>query len=211
MLAVRRKEPPSGMPENKPDAVKIDRLFLAATQNGAAKSVDYDIRALRLHMEPLVVADGYIKLWEAMQRSAPASLKALMAGVKFGPDLLANAEMVKKFLKENTAEIQKVDVLNLHSQKLKVVPAEIVYFAGLSKLDISHNSLKELPEEIGLLTKLTELRINHKALKALPNSIGKLTLMKNFQCSCNQLTEFPSGICKMVQLRSAQSHQKTKS
>jgi hypothetical protein len=188
--------------ENKPDAVKIDRLFLAATQIGEAKSLDYDVKALRLHMEPLIVAEGYIKLWEAMLRSAPASLKTLMAEVKFGSDLLANAEMIKQFLKGNTPEIQKVDVLNLHSQKLKALPPEIAHFTGLSKLDISYNFLKELPEEIGLFTKLTELRINHNALKALPTSIGKLILMKNFQCSCNQLSEFPSGICKMVQLRS---------
>ena len=125
-----------------------------------------------------------------------------MAGVKFGPDLLANAETVKQFLKENTVELQKVDGLNLHSQKLRAVPQEIVYFIGLSKLDISHNALKELPEEIGLLTQLTELRVNHNALKALPKGIGQLTLMKNFQCSSNRLSEFPSGICKMVQLRS---------
>ena len=74
------------------------------------------------------------------------------------------------------------------------IPATIQKLIKLEKLDLSTNLLVELPAEIFDLKELTHLRLNNNRLFVLPTSIQKLNKLGILELDSNQLTELPSEI-----------------
>jgi Leucine-rich repeat (LRR) protein len=198
--------------KDKSYAAKIDGLFHVACKNhnmeidddqemGGELSVKYDLNALRLHMRPLMQAEGLGALWIALHKIAHPQLKALMSHVHFSDQPLNNAQLIRQFFCDHPKELRQIHVLDLSEKHLKLLPEEIKYFIGMKKLDLSKNSLTELPKEIGCLTELHEFRLNHNLLHSLPGEIGHLSCLQNFQCSFNRLKTLPDEICQLKKLR----------
>jgi Leucine-rich repeat (LRR) protein len=191
--------------EKKSYSAKIDGLFFKVYQNSDPLKkcgINYDMNALREYMRPLLLAEGYRKLWLALLKVADPQLQFLMLKESFGQQPLENAERIRQFFKLNVSEIEKVTSLDLSQQELRVLPPEIACFSQLNKLDLSHNYLSELPEEIGQLRELEELKVNDNVLLSLPVTIGQLKSLSDFQCAENQLTQVPNEICQLLELKS---------
>lgn len=58
-----------------------------------------------------------------------------------------------------------------------MLPESILLCEKLEQMDISSNRLISLPQEIGDLISLADLTISHNCLTILPNSIGKKLLV----------------------------------
>jgi Leucine-rich repeat (LRR) protein len=192
---------------DKSDAAKIDQLFWTFGRDWMAEKralICYDrntLKGLELHMKPLLLAEGVVRLWESLSRIGHSELKSLMKQVKMGEDFLLNVDRMRDFFKEHSGELRKVSALHLNGKGLRVLPPEIRYFSTLCTLDLANNALEVLPEEIGCLKHLKELRLNYNRLRVLPKELGDLQALENLQCAFNGLKSVPSHICQLSKLR----------
>lgn len=81
-----------------------------------------------------------------------------------------------------------------------IIPREIKYFSGLTKLTICCNELIDLPPEFFELVELRELSLKDCQLKSLPEEIGNLTNLWLLNLEYNQLKSLPSGLTKLKDL-----------
>ena len=86
--------------------------------------------------------------------------------------------------------------LNLNSNKLTSLPAEIGRLTGLTHLGLSRNQLTSLPVEIGNMTGLEVLYLCNNQLTSLPVEIGMLTGLRQLLLSGNPLTTPPMKVCQ---------------
>ncbi|MGI8500556.1 MAG: COR domain-containing protein, partial [Hassallia sp.] len=98
-------------------------------------------------------------------------------------------EVIKKAAKDRVAK------LNLSSQKLTSLPAEIGQLSNLSELNLSYNQLTKLPKEITQLSKLKSLALSGNQLITLPPELGQLGLTR-LTFAGNPLVSLPPEIRK---------------
>ena len=67
---------------------------------------------------------------------------------------------------QSLARFKSVELLNLASCGLQVVPPEVVSMASLKRLDVSNNPLQYLPAELGLLPHLEEVDVRGTGLQS---------------------------------------------
>lgn len=116
-------------------------------------------------------------------------------------------------------------VLDLSSNRLAQLPAEIGALVHLTSLCLSNNRLYSLPLELGSLAALEELTIGNNSLSELPDTLSslgslrmidigtnsflqlppvleKLTALEELYASSNQIKVFPQWLCGLTLLRS---------
>jgi len=91
--------------------------------------------------------------------------------------------------------------LNLNSQRLPDLPAEIGQLSGLRELNLGDNRLTALPPEIGQLTNLRALFLSVNQLTALPPEIGKLASVQVMDLSVNRLVTLPPEMIRLAHLQ----------
>ncbi|WP_299464556.1 leucine-rich repeat domain-containing protein [uncultured Microscilla sp.] len=96
---------------------------------------------------------------------------------------------------------EKVKVLDLTSQRISQVPAEVFQFQNLEKLVLTNCKLKALPKEIAQLKKLQTLILAFNELTSLPKELGQLTQLQKLDLYQNRLTRLPSYISALKNLR----------
>lgn len=79
---------------------------------------------------------------------------------------------------ENTEQLQRVKVMDLHGKSIQYLPPEISQLSCLKSLHIYDNQLRTLPSEMGSLTQLEFLFANNNPLEALPRELSQLPLSK---------------------------------
>jgi Leucine-rich repeat (LRR) protein len=76
------------------------------------------------------------------------------------------------------------------------------FFMTLQVLNISSNRLKLLPDSIGQLERLRVLNTSSNHLKALPDSIGNLKWLQHLDLHDNQhLTVLPAALARATRLK----------
>lgn len=127
-------------------------------------------------------------------------------------------------LSQATAQAQTVEEFVYCRKKLKEVPAELLQFTQLKKLDLSYNLLATLPQSFQQLNTLRFLKLNNNHFHKLPaailglkdlqyldlrfnrlhtisESIIQLTALESFNLRANYLHELPSELGQLPRLR----------
>ena len=101
---------------------------------------------------------------------------------------------------ESIKNLTKLESLNLGSNKITKLPAEIGSLSQLKYLRLYNNQLSSLPSEIGNLKNLSLFAVNQNKIDSLPATIGNLASLSSFYVYENQLTNIPSSIGKLSNL-----------
>ena len=93
--------------------------------------------------------------------------------------------------------------LNLGSNQISEVSADIERWPQLETLILSRNQIKALPVTLCKLSKLKKLYVNENKLdfEGIPSGIGKLSSLEIFSAADNQLEMIPEGLCRCCQLK----------
>ena len=75
-----------------------------------------------------------------------------------------------------------MQILELRSNQIVEIPAEIAQMTSLNKLDVSHNKIQALPYEMHKMSNLTTLDVSDNPLLGVPNSViqGGVTAIRAF-------------------------------
>lgn len=104
--------------------------------------------------------------------------------------------------KQNTTlGFEKLEFLDISSNKLKQIPNEIRRFKKLKRLWISYNCIESVSECIGELKELEDLCICGNKLEKLPRSIGNIESLIKLDLYSNQLKEIPESIGNLKNLK----------
>ena len=99
-------------------------------------------------------------------------------------------------------QLGRLTSLNLNFNNLTSIPAEIGRLNKLTSLDLRFNNLTSLPAEIGQLNRLTSLNLSYNNLTSLPAEIGQLNRLTSLDLSYNNLTSLPAEISLLEKLES---------
>jgi len=91
--------------------------------------------------------------------------------------------------------LESLTNLDLFSNAITDLPLEFgKKFSALEILNIHSNKLRSLPESIGAMVQLSVLNLNDNILSQIPTSIGSLVALEQLDISSNMLTDLPSEI-----------------
>ncbi|XP_033226281.1 leucine-rich repeat-containing protein 40-like isoform X2 [Belonocnema kinseyi] len=96
--------------------------------------------------------------------------------------------------------ILDLNFLDLHDNLLESLPPEMSDLNNLKTLNISFNKLENLPLEFYKLMELRQLDLKNNILRELDPSIGDLIMLESLNLSCNNLTSLPIGMGYLVRL-----------
>ncbi|KAG2374898.1 hypothetical protein C9374_010272 [Naegleria lovaniensis] len=111
------------------------------------------------------------------------------------------------FEEEHSSSLRnlKIKELNLHSNKISVLPSSIFNASVLSCLQdlfLSHNSITEIPDSIGDLPLLKSLILDNNHISQIPYSISKLKHLTELDLNHNRISEFPDALLELESLHS---------
>lgn len=93
-----------------------------------------------------------------------------------------------------------VKVLYLRNQGYKRIPNEIFKFQNLVELDLGSNLITSVDADIASLSKLEELRISHNLIDSVSSSVSELSNLKRLSFYSNKLKNIPKPICSLSKL-----------
>ena len=99
------------------------------------------------------------------------------------------------------AQLTSLRVLDLHSNRLCVLPDEIASLLHLKVLDVSCNELTALPDAIAQLSHLSTLRLSKNKVRHLPAVIGEMAALRKLDVRLNRLVALPREIGNLDGLR----------
>lgn len=111
------------------------------------------------------------------------------------------------------SRLSKLEVLNLHDNKLQVAPAEISSLTSLQELYLGKNKLVAVPEQYGSLTRLQRFALDDNALTDIPGSelepsgliflveFSQLTKLEFLSLENNRLETIPIQLSSLVNLK----------
>ncbi|KAG0579936.1 hypothetical protein M758_4G137400 [Ceratodon purpureus] len=132
-------------------------------------------------------------------RVLPASLGRCSALVEF----IANFNQLEVWPSDFGFQLNNLQTLSLHLNKISSLPPSIGELRALRFLDVHFNKLRGLPSTIGNLSNLTVLDVssNFRDFAALPDSVGDLVSLTEMDLSFNQIHELPISMGRLTNLR----------
>ncbi|HAS43327.1 MAG TPA: hypothetical protein DCS93_22800 [Microscillaceae bacterium] len=106
-----------------------------------------------------------------------------------------------KLLPTEIKQLKKLEDLQLYSNQLEELPAEIGQLTNLQCLGVGENKLKKLPKELCSLPKLTGLALFNNRLEVLPAEIGQMQSLVWLHLNGNRITHLPKEIKALQNLR----------
>ena len=135
------------------------------------------------------------KLHEYLRIAKENQFKKLTLGSDSGNEYLTD-------LPKLLFEIDSLEELDLHNNRLSFLRADIQKLTNLRILNLAGNNLKKLPIAIGKLLNLASLNLHSNNLSSLPSSIGKLEKLELLDISRNHFSEFPVEVLQLSNLQS---------
>jgi leucine-rich repeat protein SHOC2 len=105
-----------------------------------------------------------------------------------------------EYIPEIIFKFTNLQVLNLSSNLIKIIPNNIGDLVNLQELYLDRNHISEIPEEIGKLCKLRKVILSNNKIKYLPNSFYNLENLEILNISCNHLGLLSDDISKLEKL-----------
>eukprot|EP01041_Mallomonas_annulata_P006376 gene6376-12890_t len=96
--------------------------------------------------------------------------------------------------------INCLEILNLNSNVLTILPESFGSLVQLKRLDLSNNRLVELPSSIGNCKNLKYLNLHTNEIIRLPFSIGNLIKLEYLDLSRNKLVDLPEDFQFLINL-----------
>lgn len=120
--------------------------------------------------------------------------------------LLSNLKYLKitgmiAVLSEDISVLKKLEVLDLRSCGIKVIPNEIVELKELKILDLFSNNLNSFPLEICKLKELTHLNIGFNNIVEIPSCISNLSKLRELDLLSLDAISLPETMVNMKELR----------
>lgn len=106
-------------------------------------------------------------------------------------DLKLSRNRLSGMLSRAVAQLEALEVLDLHGNRIASLPAEMGQLARLRILDVGENELEEIPFHELVKVPLTELSVKKNRLRGRlidDDSIESLPLLQSLDASSNQLT-----------------------
>ncbi|XP_041825446.1 E3 ubiquitin-protein ligase LRSAM1 isoform X2 [Melanotaenia boesemani] len=98
--------------------------------------------------------------------------------------------------------LSTLKVLDLHENKITLLPEDIGKLTSLQILNVEKNHLKTLPESIGNLRLLQTLILKGNCLCELPCSVGSLSSLRTLDLSDNNIVQLPTTLACIRTLES---------
>ncbi|KAL7834707.1 hypothetical protein SRHO_G00289540 [Serrasalmus rhombeus] len=95
-----------------------------------------------------------------------------------------------------------IKVLDLHENKLTLLPDDIGQLSALQVLNAEHNQIKTLPDSIGDLRNLQTLNVKGNCLSELHSSVGCMSSLRTLDLSENNIRELPKELASVRTLES---------
>ncbi|XP_078696882.1 uncharacterized protein LOC144925004 [Branchiostoma floridae x Branchiostoma belcheri] len=96
--------------------------------------------------------------------------------------------------------LKQLEWLEVSSNPLQTLPAEIGQLTNIEHLDLSYCELRTLTSEVWRLTQLEWLDLSYNPLQTLPAEIGQLINVKHLDLSCCKLHTLPHEVGRLTQL-----------
>lgn|GEM_PF-1998692 len=115
----------------------------------------------------------------------------------------ATLEEIRSFMEDqnNQEHLGSIHKLKLNRLKLKVIPQEIKYLAGLRTLDLRHNEISAISPGLLYLKELRELWLAINNIKVIPPGIRHFTQLEVLDLHQNQIRIIPSDIRFLIRLK----------
>lgn len=115
--------------------------------------------------------------------------------------LMLDADLLEQHF-EDTKDIENVETLLLHQNRISTIPSTISRFTNLHTIDISNCNLSHLPIYIGDCP-LSCLIAKHNNLtnESLPKSFDGLSALRELNLSGNRLMDFPDQVLELTGLK----------
>ncbi|XP_064461121.1 E3 ubiquitin-protein ligase LRSAM1-like [Ornithodoros turicata] len=99
-------------------------------------------------------------------------------------------------------DLAEVEVLDLHSNDLRVLPEDIGVLKCLKVLDVSSNALKTIPDSFESLTRLEVLNVSANKFNEFPRAILELKKLQQLDISNNEIQKLPAQFYRLSRLKS---------
>lgn len=97
-------------------------------------------------------------------------------------------------------ELERLEVLNLGSNRLTAIPDTINQLHNLTSLNLGGNQLAAFPDSVAQLNNLTSLNLSGNKLTAVSDSVAQLQNLMSLYLNNNHLTTIPNAIAQLQNL-----------
>ncbi|KAK0163586.1 hypothetical protein PV327_007254 [Microctonus hyperodae] len=116
--------------------------------------------------------------------------------------LMLDTELLDQHLSEATKDVEQIETLLLHQNRIGTIPPIIIRFNNLQTLDISNCNLTQLPDCISKCPlKCLVAKQNYLTNESLPKTFAPMIGLRELNLSGNRLEEFPSQILSLSALK----------
>ncbi len=134
--------------------------------------------------------EDYEELYRFLQPKAP--LKGLLTGIKEVSFYISQKKTT--YLPKSIKILKRVKRVDLISQEIKELPAEIGEMNNLQELILDNNPFKKFPKEIEKLEKLETIWLVDTNLESFPQELANIKNLKYLSFSGNDINRFEDEI-----------------
>ncbi|OWF52585.1 E3 ubiquitin-protein ligase LRSAM1-like [Mizuhopecten yessoensis] len=114
--------------------------------------------------------------------------------------LLLNDNWILGLDHSKVGDLKMLRVLDLHNNKVKLLPFELGGSSKLQVLNLENNRLGRLPDSLTKLRHLQTLNVKGNKFKIFPMSICRMKSLRLLDISDNLITSLPKELCQVVTL-----------
>jgi Leucine-rich repeat (LRR) protein len=132
----------------------------------------------------------------------PKIRAALPPTATSAPPPAATANEVRAWMMDpaNALYLASITSLNINGLHLKTVPSEIGQLSQLAELYLFNNQITSVPDEIGQLPTLEFLNLSDNQITSIPVALAQLSQLSQLYLDCNKITNIPDALAQLPTL-----------